>query len=58
VESHSEREERSSGRAVSRRVTCQYQPDSGNSNNGSLSDCGNRSTDSSGVATSATSVRR
>ena len=58
VESHSEREERSSGRAVSSRVTCQYQPDSGSSNSGSLSDCGNRSTESSGVATSATSVRR
>ena len=45
-------------RAVSSRVTCQYQPDSGSSNSGSPSDCGKCSAASSGVATSATSVRR
>ena len=43
---------------LSSRVTCQYQPDSGNSNSGSPIDCGNLSAPSSGDATSATSVRR
>jgi hypothetical protein len=36
--SHSEREARTSGLSVSVRVICQYQPDSGSSNNGSPSD--------------------
>ena len=56
--SHNERDERISGFAVSSRVTCQYQPESGNSNNGSPSDWGNLSPLSSGDATSATRVRR
>src|SRR5579864_9146839 len=55
--SHSEREECTSA-FWSRRVTCQYQPDSGRSNNGSPIDCGNLSPPSSGEATSATNVFR
>src|SRR5262249_16871312 len=51
-------EERTSGFGPPRRVSCQYQPDSGRSNSGSPSDCGVRSPVSSGAATSATSVRR
>src|SRR5215467_7787644 len=55
--SHSEREARTSGRAALRRVTCQYQPDSGNSNSGSPS-WPNFSPASSGEATSAIKVLR
>ena len=58
LESHSERDERTSGLGVSSLVTCQYQPESGSSNSGSPSDCGNLSLASSGLATSATRVRR
>ena len=58
LRSHSEREARTSGFSVSVRVICQYQPDSGSSNSGSPSDWNWRSGGSSGVATSAISVRR
>ncbi len=56
--SHSEREARVSPFSVSVRVICQYQPDSGSSNNGSPSDWNWWSGGSSGVATSAIKVRR
>ena len=46
------------GLGASSRVTCQYQPDSGRSNSGSPRIGGNLPAFSSGVATSATSVRR